>query len=216
MSVAGERLKEAATLAAEGRLSATNKADLQENFESHATLAIQNIDEQAGTSPDTGARSALRFEAQLSEYGRVLGEVGGTENGAGAFVAAVRSQEDKIASVRMRAERRTTASSSPERAIAASRHRRRISLRKDLAAQVRPYPTAKNCSEKIRHRRPSAYSKAHFPRRKNSASSSKPARSFTNAPARLSPNRKNVRNHLRGRAATTRAGKTVPPILRLR
>ena len=123
MSVAGERLKEAATLAAEGRLSAMNKADLQENFESHATLAIQNIDEQAGTSPDSGARSALRFEAQLSEYGRVLGEVVGTENGAGAFVAAVRSQEDKIASVRVRAERRTTANSSPERAIAASRMR---------------------------------------------------------------------------------------------
>ena len=132
MSVAGERLKEAATLAAQGRLSAAMQEDLRANFESHAALAIQHIDEETSVSADVGTQSAVQFEAQLSEYERVLSEVGGTEKDSGAFASAIRMQHDRVAEVRTRAEAKSAKTvSSGNTAVAASRMREAAKHRLD-------------------------------------------------------------------------------------
>ncbi|MEK7601451.1 MAG: DUF5667 domain-containing protein [Patescibacteria group bacterium] len=124
MSVAGKRLEEAATLAAEGRLSRTTQQELQTNFESHAVLAIRHIDEEASASADAGAQSAMQFEAQLSEYERVLSEVGGTDSDSNTFASAIRAQHDRVAGIRTRAEAKSaTIASSGNTAAAVSRMR---------------------------------------------------------------------------------------------
>ncbi|OGG54592.1 hypothetical protein A3C20_01910 [Candidatus Kaiserbacteria bacterium RIFCSPHIGHO2_02_FULL_55_25] len=124
MRVAGERIKEAATLAAEGRLSTETQDELQTSFETYSALAIQHIDEEADANPDTGGQSAVRFEARLSEYGRVLAEVGGAEYAADTLASAIRTQHDRIAGIRTRAEAKSaTIASSGNAAVAASRMR---------------------------------------------------------------------------------------------
>jgi len=123
MRVAGERLKEAATLSAAGRLTATAQADLQANFNEHATQAIAQIDEEAQISPETGAQGALRFEAQLSEYGRVLSEVGTGDSLTDTLAVAIQTKLNAVSGVRARAEVETSATSSSTKAIAASRMR---------------------------------------------------------------------------------------------
>lgn len=104
-SVAGERMKEAATLAAEGRLSSTTQQELQTSFETHAQEATRAIQMQASSTPDEGAEAAVRFEAQLSEYGALLAQVGVAKQiDVTALVSSVQTQGERIGMVRARAE----------------------------------------------------------------------------------------------------------------
>src|SRR3989344_4614931 len=75
MEVAGERVKEATTLAAQGRLDTETQGQLETSFSRHAQLAASGIEEQSSISLDIGIEAATRFEAQLGEYQRVLTEV---------------------------------------------------------------------------------------------------------------------------------------------
>ncbi|MCR4280712.1 MAG: DUF5667 domain-containing protein [Candidatus Kaiserbacteria bacterium] len=98
MSVAGERIKEATMLAAEGRLSPAHQQELQANFESHARKASENISAQASTSPEKSTETAVRFEAQLSEYERVLTQVGEEKKIAvGTLVSSVQAEREHVA-----------------------------------------------------------------------------------------------------------------------
>lgn len=98
MRVAGERIKEATMLAAEGRLNSEHQQELQANFESHARKASENISAQASTSPEASAEIGVRFEAQLSEYERVLTQVGEEKNIAvGTLVSSVRAEREHVA-----------------------------------------------------------------------------------------------------------------------
>ena len=125
ITVASTRLQEAATLAAEGKLSTSTQEDLKQNFDEHATVAAQIIAQQASTSPDTGATSAISFEAQLSEYQQVLAEVGQAKDvQTDTIASAVRSAQQTVGTIRASAEARAAATSSaPGLAIAASRMR---------------------------------------------------------------------------------------------
>ncbi|HWP61116.1 MAG TPA: DUF5667 domain-containing protein [Candidatus Paceibacterota bacterium] len=100
-NVAGTRVQEAATLAAEGRLSSSTEAMLQSNFDEHAQTAIAAIDEVASTSPSDGNEAAVSFEAQLSAYQQVLAQVGTVKDAPTAHLAsAIQSKRDRIAAVR--------------------------------------------------------------------------------------------------------------------
>ena len=104
-SVAGERVKEAATLAATGRLNPATQQELQADFEAHAQQATEAIGIQASSTPDEGVASAVRFEAQLSEYQNVLAQVGAAKDvDVASLVSSVQSEGERIATVRARAE----------------------------------------------------------------------------------------------------------------
>lgn len=125
--VAAERIKEAAALAADGRLDASTEEKLQESFDTHAAVAIATILQEANTSPDTGAEAAVRLEAQLSEYERVLTQVGNATGVATAkFASAIRSQQHEASLVRVQAETDLASAanvSSSSTAVTASRMR---------------------------------------------------------------------------------------------
>lgn len=121
MNVAGKRLEEAATLAAEGRLDTKTQVQLQTSFDAHASQAIANLDNQASTSSEMGVQEAVRFEAQLSEYERVLAQLGEGEDAANTLSASIRSQREHVAAIRIRSD--DTADSTTHIAIAASRMR---------------------------------------------------------------------------------------------
>jgi len=100
MSVAGKRVEEAATLAAEGRLSASAQNDLQSNFDQHAQAAVQAIAEQATSSPDTSTEAAIRFDAQLSEYENVLAQIAIAKNtDVRPLAASISAQRSRIATL---------------------------------------------------------------------------------------------------------------------
>lgn len=104
-SVAGERVQEAATLAAEGRLDAATQKQLQADFEAHAQEATHAIESQAKVTPDESAEAAVRFEAQLSEYENVLAQVGAAKHiNVTDLVASVRTEGGRIATVRANSE----------------------------------------------------------------------------------------------------------------
>lgn len=112
MSVAGERVKEAATLAAVGRLSTSTEQDLQVSFQEHAQVATESIALQASTSPEMGAETALQFEAQLSEYQNILGQIGTAKNiDTSSLTATVKTEGDHIATVRLQAESQISSAS---------------------------------------------------------------------------------------------------------
>jgi hypothetical protein len=117
MSVAGERIKEAATLAAQGRLSTTTQQDLQTSFQEHAQIATQNIGQQASSSPEASAEIAVRFGAQLSEYENVLIQIGMAKNiDVASLAVAVKTEGDAVAAVRARAESHITSASDQNKA----------------------------------------------------------------------------------------------------
>ena len=101
MDVAGTRVEEAATLAAEGRLSPVTQQELQINFEQHAQQATVAITEAASSSPEAGSEAAVRFEAQLSEYQAVLGQIATAKNvDMTSLTSSVQNERGKIAAVR--------------------------------------------------------------------------------------------------------------------
>ena len=127
ITVASTRLQEAATLAAEGRLNAQTEVELKQSFDTHAQEAAKLIAEQASTSPDTGVTSAVSFEAQLSEYQRVLTQVGMvTDSQTESLASAVRDAQATVGSIRANAQAKValsaTTSNSAE-TLAASRMR---------------------------------------------------------------------------------------------
>lgn len=139
MKVAGERIKEAATLAAEGRLSSTTQQEIQTNFEEHAQQAINSIAQEASTSPEIGTETAVRFEAQLSEYGRILAQVGVVKNvPTSGLTSSIKTKQGQVVTVRMQAKRHAKdapAISASTEDIAASRTR--DAAKKQLSASVR-------------------------------------------------------------------------------
>ncbi len=105
MNVAGERVKEAATLAAEGRLRATTRQELQADFEQHAQQATAQITRDANSTPDANSETAVRFEAQLSEYENVLARIGTAKNvDIASLTSSVKKEREHIAAVRTRTE----------------------------------------------------------------------------------------------------------------
>lgn len=124
MRVAGERIKEATMLAAEGRLNSGHQQELQANFESHARKASENISAQASTSPEASAEIGVRFEAQLSEYERVLAEVGSAKGIAVSELASsVRRERERVVAVRARAQERSDKGTPQEKKEAVSHMR---------------------------------------------------------------------------------------------
>lgn len=105
IQVAGERAKEAATLAAEKRLDAATQAELETSLVAHAQIATDALDVQATSAPAASAEVATRFEARLSEYERLIASIG-SEDGdeAPAFAVALRTERDHVAAVRAKAE----------------------------------------------------------------------------------------------------------------
>ena len=121
-SVAGERIQEATTLAAQGRLDDATQGSLQKNFQEHAAIAENNIENEAKTSPQVGAEAATRFEAQLSEYQRVLTNVALTKHvKVAALASSVETQDARIAQIRSSAQDEVALATSSGNAIAASR-----------------------------------------------------------------------------------------------
>jgi hypothetical protein len=104
MGVAGQRVKEAATLAAEGRLSTTTQEALQVNFQEHAEEVADAINTTASTSPNTSDAAAVRFEAQLSEYADVLAQVGAAKDvPVDSLASSVEAQRQNIIAIRAHA-----------------------------------------------------------------------------------------------------------------
>lgn len=104
-SVAGERVKEAAMLAAEGRLAPNEQVALQSNFDAHAQIAIDAISSQSAASPDSSTEAAVRFDAQLSEYQRVLGQIAqATHSDVTTLANSIQEKHAALALVRANAE----------------------------------------------------------------------------------------------------------------
>lgn len=96
MDIAATRATEAATLAAEDKLSASTSAQLQQSFVAHAREATASIAAQSRRDPAAGAELATRFEARLAEYERVLGAID-TGNGSGTGIAsAIRGERAQV------------------------------------------------------------------------------------------------------------------------
>lgn len=107
MDVAGERVKEAATLAAEGRLESGTQGELRADFEHHAQEATAAMEEGESSSPETSGEAAARFEAQLSEYENVLAQIGAAKDvDVAALTSSVKNEREHVAIVRARAESR--------------------------------------------------------------------------------------------------------------
>lgn len=105
MDVAGERVKEAATLAAEGRLNTATQGELRADFEHHARQATAAMEENASSSPEVSGEAAVRFEAQLAEYENVLAQIGAAKDvDVVVLTSAVKNERERVASVRERAE----------------------------------------------------------------------------------------------------------------
>ena len=104
-NVAGTRVQEAATLAAEGRLSASTQQQLQADFEQHAQVATNAIAETASSSPDQSTEAAVRFEAQLSEYENVLTQIGTAKNiDVASLTSSIKNERGHIAAIRAQTE----------------------------------------------------------------------------------------------------------------
>ena len=116
MGVAEERIKEATVLAAGSRLNAEVQRKIEADFEEHARVAIDNIEAKASTEPELSAEAAARFEARLSEYGRILAEVGAAKNVAtDDLTVSIRAKQDHVSLVRVDAETDIRTSENQER-----------------------------------------------------------------------------------------------------
>ena len=134
MDVAGERVKEAATLAAEGRLNSKTQDELQVDFERHARQATVAMEENASSSPEVSGEAAVRFEAQLTEYENVLAQIGAAKDvDVVVLTSSVKSERERVAAVRARAESRI-ASTGKDQAAA---ERMGIAARAHLDTSVR-------------------------------------------------------------------------------
>src|SRR3989338_2147554 len=134
MDVAGERVKEAATLAAEGRLNTKTQDELQVDFERHARQATVAMEENASSSPEVSGEAAVRFEAQLTEYENVLAQIGAAKDvDVVVLTSSVKSERERVAAVRARAESRI-ASTGKDQAAA---ERMGIAARAHLDTSVR-------------------------------------------------------------------------------
>jgi hypothetical protein len=112
MSVAGERVQEAATLAAEDKLSTSTQQALQSNFETHADIAAQAIAQQASSSPTASAETAISFQAQLAEYQNVLAQVGSTTmSNTMPLADAIRNEGRRLDAIRAASESRIASTS---------------------------------------------------------------------------------------------------------
>jgi len=101
LNVAGERIKEAAILAAQDNLDTTTQEKLQSNFESHAQIAITGIRSKASSSPLSSTEDAVRFEARLSEYERVLVQIGEAKQvDVGVLASSINTQRARVSSTR--------------------------------------------------------------------------------------------------------------------
>ncbi|MDP2648939.1 MAG: DUF5667 domain-containing protein [Patescibacteria group bacterium] len=135
--VAGTRIREVATLAAEGRLDATTTAAARASFESHAELAIQSIGQEASTSPDGSAEDAIMLESQLGEYERLLAEVGKSAHAdVGALSSSVRAQGARVAELREHAERTLAMTDDSDKTISAARMRDSARARLDIFSNL--------------------------------------------------------------------------------
>jgi len=104
-NVAGTRVQEAATLAAEGRLSTSTQQDLQASFEQHAQLAADALAQTATSSPDESAEAAVRFDAQLSEYQSVLTQIGTAKNvDVAPLTSSIQNERGAIAAIQTQTE----------------------------------------------------------------------------------------------------------------
>ena len=119
VAVTGERVQEAVTLAAAGRLSSSTQQELQAGFQAHAQEATAGIAELTDRDPAGGAETAVRFQAQIAEYSNMLSQVG-TSKGTDVapMLAALSSEGSHVAAVRESSESKLDASSSMVRVAA--------------------------------------------------------------------------------------------------
>lgn len=119
IGVAGERIKEAAILAAENRLGTTTQKNLQANFREHAQLAVRRIGEESGSGPESRVQAAISFEARLSEYRSVLTQIAAAKNiNVESITASVNAERERVTAVREEAESRITSESDRSKAVA--------------------------------------------------------------------------------------------------
>ena len=97
-AVSGERVQEAVTLAAAGRLSTSTQTELTSAFETHAQMAARSIATLAAADPTDGVESAVRYQAQLSEYADMLSQAAAShDTDVSPLVAAVVGESDRVA-----------------------------------------------------------------------------------------------------------------------
>ena len=104
IQVAGERAKEAATLAAEKRLDDTTQDSLEASLVAHAKIATESIVQQTSEDPAQGAALASRFEARISEYERVITAIDPDASEHPRIATVLRSEREKVALARASAE----------------------------------------------------------------------------------------------------------------
>lgn len=123
VAITGERVQEAVTLAAAGRLSSSTQQELQAGFQAHAQEATAGIAELAAADPAGGAETAVRFQAQLAEYSNMLSQVGSSKGtDVAPMLAALSSEGSHIAAMRESSESKLDASSSMVRVAAQIRN----------------------------------------------------------------------------------------------
>lgn len=112
---AERRLDEAAKLAAEGRLDAETRANIEARFEAHAERVVQRAERfEESDRPIAAAEVSSRFEASLRAHEQVLLNLG-----AEALGVTVGEKAREIASIRSRAEAGVAASADANAEIAA-------------------------------------------------------------------------------------------------
>lgn len=75
-SLAQERLEEAETLAAEGRLDATVTAQIETNFEGHVAEADKLAQALEERDPGAGVEAKITLDSSLSAHGSILAHIG--------------------------------------------------------------------------------------------------------------------------------------------
>jgi hypothetical protein len=86
--VATERLKEAATLSSEGRLTASTSAALATAFTVHAAQAESITNSLAAANPTSAAKLATAFSTTIGEQSSAILAAGGANQSAGNSVAS--------------------------------------------------------------------------------------------------------------------------------
>jgi len=103
-NVAQERVKEAATLDTQGRLSSTTQEELQVSFQQHSQLADENSTPTATSTPHTLAVTndnggASRFQTRVTEYETMLSKTGRGTSGGPSLASGITSDLNHDASL---------------------------------------------------------------------------------------------------------------------
>jgi len=107
--LAERRLDEAAELAAEGKLDAESRAQLEANFQAHADRVANRIKKLADVDAHAAADIAANFEASLKAHDRILLNIGAVqdakvESEVKSLLLKIRSRQNAAADAKVEAE----------------------------------------------------------------------------------------------------------------